>query len=133
MAKKQASKNKRGALQEKRSPGRNVWLMLTLVPLVVLCFWIGVYPKPFLEFLHEPAAQARGRASLELVGLPGLSRRDVRHNKARIDGAGGKYPSPIERRTFRVGHGESRRNRPVRSPGNRSAEGERTVQARLVS
>jgi NADH-quinone oxidoreductase subunit M len=29
----------------------------TLVPLVVLCFWIGVYPKPFLAFLHLPAAQ----------------------------------------------------------------------------
>jgi NADH-quinone oxidoreductase subunit M len=28
----------------------------TLVPLVVLCFWIGIYPKPFLEFLHVPAA-----------------------------------------------------------------------------
>jgi NADH-quinone oxidoreductase subunit M len=30
--------------------------LATLVPLVVLCFWIGVYPKPFLEFLHRPAA-----------------------------------------------------------------------------
>jgi NADH-quinone oxidoreductase subunit M len=29
----------------------------TLVPLVVLCFWIGVYPKPVLEFLHKPAAK----------------------------------------------------------------------------
>jgi NADH-quinone oxidoreductase subunit M len=29
----------------------------TLVPLVALCFWIGVYPKPFLDFLHLPAAQ----------------------------------------------------------------------------
>jgi NADH-quinone oxidoreductase subunit M len=29
----------------------------TLVPLVVLCFWIGVYPRPFLEFLHKPAAK----------------------------------------------------------------------------
>jgi NADH-quinone oxidoreductase subunit M len=29
----------------------------TLVPLVVLCFWIGVYPKPFLDFLHGPAAR----------------------------------------------------------------------------
>jgi hypothetical protein len=28
----------------------------TLVPLVVLGFWIGVYPKPFLEFLHKPVA-----------------------------------------------------------------------------
>ena len=23
----------------------------------MLCFWIGVYPKPFLEFLHKPAAR----------------------------------------------------------------------------
>jgi hypothetical protein len=22
----------------------------------VLCFWIGVYPKPFLAFLHRPMA-----------------------------------------------------------------------------
>jgi NADH-quinone oxidoreductase subunit M len=29
----------------------------TLVPLVVLCFWIGVYPKPFLDFLHKPVAR----------------------------------------------------------------------------
>jgi len=31
--------------------------LATLVPLVVLCAWIGVYPKPFLAFLHGPAAQ----------------------------------------------------------------------------
>ena len=31
--------------------------LATLVPIVVLCFWIGVYPKPFLEFLHGPAAR----------------------------------------------------------------------------
>jgi NADH-quinone oxidoreductase subunit M len=31
--------------------------LATLVPLVALCFWIGVYPKPFLDFLHEPAAR----------------------------------------------------------------------------
>jgi len=29
--------------------------LATLVPLVALCFWIGVYPKPFLDFLHRPA------------------------------------------------------------------------------
>jgi NADH-quinone oxidoreductase subunit M len=31
--------------------------LATLVPLVALCFWIGVYPKPFLAFLHQPAAR----------------------------------------------------------------------------
>jgi NADH-quinone oxidoreductase subunit M len=30
--------------------------LATLVPLVALCFWIGVYPKPFLDFLHQPLA-----------------------------------------------------------------------------
>jgi NADH-quinone oxidoreductase subunit M len=29
----------------------------TLVPLVVLCFWIGLYPKPFLAFLHQPVSR----------------------------------------------------------------------------
>jgi NADH-quinone oxidoreductase subunit M len=35
----------------------NLRELATLVPLVVLCFWIGVYPKPFLAFLHKPMQQ----------------------------------------------------------------------------
>jgi NADH-quinone oxidoreductase subunit M len=31
--------------------------LATLVPLVVLCFWIGIYPKPFLAFLERPLSQ----------------------------------------------------------------------------
>jgi NADH-quinone oxidoreductase subunit M len=31
--------------------------LATLVPLVALCFWIGIYPKPFLAFLHVPMAE----------------------------------------------------------------------------
>ncbi len=29
----------------------NLREITTLVPIVVLCFWIGIYPKPFLEFM----------------------------------------------------------------------------------
>jgi NADH-quinone oxidoreductase subunit M len=28
--------------------------LATLLPLVALAFWIGVYPKPFFEMLDEP-------------------------------------------------------------------------------
>src|SRR5262245_47157888 len=31
--------------------------LVTLVPLVALCAWIGIYPGPVLEFLHGPARQ----------------------------------------------------------------------------
>jgi len=31
--------------------------LATLVPLIVFCFWIGLYPKPFLEFIHVPLAR----------------------------------------------------------------------------
>ena len=38
-------------------PDLNAREIATLVPLVVLCFWIGLYPKPFLAFLHQPVGQ----------------------------------------------------------------------------
>jgi NADH-quinone oxidoreductase subunit M len=42
----------------------------TLVPLVVLCFWIGLYPKPFLEFLHAPVARIAARVQPAKFGEP---------------------------------------------------------------
>jgi NADH-quinone oxidoreductase subunit M len=38
-------------------PDLNARELATLVPIALLCFWIGVYPKPVLEFLQQPAAQ----------------------------------------------------------------------------
>jgi len=42
--------------------------MATLVPLVVLCFWIGLYPKPFFRILDRPVADLVER--LEAPGQP---------------------------------------------------------------
>jgi NADH-quinone oxidoreductase subunit M len=38
----------------------------TLVPLVLLCFWIGVNPGPVLSFLHKPVAVIAHRVQPEL-------------------------------------------------------------------
>jgi NADH-quinone oxidoreductase subunit M len=35
----------------------NLREMVTLVPLVLWCFWIGIYPKPYFEVLERPVAQ----------------------------------------------------------------------------
>jgi NADH-quinone oxidoreductase subunit M len=40
----------------------------TLVPLMVLCFWIGLYPKPVLEFLHGPVARLAAVVQPEKFG-----------------------------------------------------------------
>ena len=31
--------------------------MLTFAPLLVMAFWIGLYPKPFFEILEQPVNQ----------------------------------------------------------------------------
>jgi len=31
--------------------------VLTFVPLLIMAFWIGLYPKPFLQILDQPATQ----------------------------------------------------------------------------
>jgi NADH-quinone oxidoreductase subunit M len=47
--------------------------LATLAPLVALCFWIGVYPKPFLDFLHKPLGRLAqtvqpGRFGVDVAG-----------------------------------------------------------------
>ncbi len=44
--------------------------LATLVPLVALCFWIGIYPKPFLEYLHVPAARIAATLQPAKFGAP---------------------------------------------------------------
>ncbi len=42
--------------------------LATLLPLVALCFWIGIYPKPVLDFLHAPLARVAATVQPEKFG-----------------------------------------------------------------
>jgi len=54
---------------ENRSlPDLNWREVATLAPLVVLCFWIGLYPKPFLAFLHQPVARVAAIVNPDVYG-----------------------------------------------------------------
>ena len=56
--------------------------MLTLLPIVACCFWIGLYPKPFFEILDKPVADIvqrleapAGPAVAGVASVPGTTAR----------------------------------------------------------
>jgi NADH-quinone oxidoreductase subunit M len=73
----------------------------TLVPLVVLCFWIGLYPKPFLAFLHQPVARVAaivqpgtyGGQTVRAAGADAPADAPDAAPDAAPDGAGESSPS----------------------------------------
>ena len=46
----------------------NVRELATLVPLVALCFWIGLYPGPVLSFLEGPSSRIAALVQPEAFG-----------------------------------------------------------------
>ena len=44
--------------------------LATLVPLVIWCFWIGVFPKPYFEVLEKPVALLVQRVEARPVTPP---------------------------------------------------------------
>jgi len=54
--------------------------LLTFVPLVIVAFWIGLYPKPFFQILEQPVNQivytVRGR------NYPGVQAVNASHQPA---------------------------------------------------
>ncbi|MBI4462325.1 MAG: Fe-S-binding domain-containing protein, partial [Acidobacteria bacterium] len=44
--------------------------VMTLVPLVIWCFWIGIYPKPYFEVLEKPVALLVQRVEPQPAALP---------------------------------------------------------------
>jgi NADH-quinone oxidoreductase subunit M len=43
--------------ENEKLPDLNAREFATLIPLVALAFWIGIYPKPFFNYLHVPTRQ----------------------------------------------------------------------------
>ena len=43
--------------ENKKLQDVNLREILTLAPLIVMCFWIGLYPKPFFEMTAPSAAK----------------------------------------------------------------------------
>src|ERR1700680_4507145 len=53
-------------------PDMNLREYATLLPLVALAFWIGIYPKPLFQVLDKPVAQLIERYSPGYYHAPGL-------------------------------------------------------------
>ena len=51
--------------------------IMTLIPLVVWAFWIGLYPKPFFKVLEKPVAAIVARVNPSFYSAPTLSRAPV--------------------------------------------------------
>ncbi len=69
--------------------------LATLIPLVLLCFWIGLYPAPFLDFLAKPAAHIAevlqpgvyAAASVATAGQSAVPTTEVREDAIIPEGA----------------------------------------------
>jgi NADH:ubiquinone oxidoreductase subunit 4 (subunit M) len=51
-----------------------------LLPIVVMCFWIGLYPKPFFEIIEKPVEYIVQKVDPEyaaMVASDGASSVDV--------------------------------------------------------
>jgi NADH-quinone oxidoreductase subunit M len=66
---------------------REIW---TLVPLVILAFWIGLYPKPFFRILERPVAKLVQQVNREWQG-----------EAVAATGAEVRLPDPVEERSSR--------------------------------
>jgi NADH-quinone oxidoreductase subunit M len=53
----------------------NLREIMTLAPIVVLCFWIGIYPQPFFNILDRPVAELEQRLQAGEAGRTDVAGR----------------------------------------------------------
>ena len=61
---------------------------LYLVPLVLLCFWIGLYPRPFFEILEKPVEYVVQRVDPSLVPEAAVAAAEAEPAPAAVAGVG---------------------------------------------
>ena len=69
--------------KNERLPDLSVREWVYMVPLMILALWIGVYPKPFLEYIQQPvnAVVKQVRPEYEIQGMPQQSPATERAQK----------------------------------------------------
>jgi NADH-quinone oxidoreductase subunit M len=63
--------------ENKNLPDLNLRELFTLVPIVVLIFWIGVYPKPFLNVLEAPVGRVMDRLETAKIAAADTTLKDT--------------------------------------------------------
>ena len=72
--------------ENKALPDVNLREILTLAPLIVLCVWIGVYPKPFFEMTAK--ASEKIVVAVEQARALASRRRAWRRRRPAVPAAG---------------------------------------------
>src|SRR5436305_13918673 len=72
--------------------------ILYLAPLVILCFWIGLYPKPFLAVLEKPVnyvvAKVDPHYATAVAAAPIVPKSPIVATAAPVAAAAGESPVP---------------------------------------
>ncbi|UCD56125.1 MAG: hypothetical protein JSV16_09780, partial [Candidatus Hydrogenedentota bacterium] len=87
---------------------------MTLIPIVFFCFWIGLYPKPFLRFMDAAVENTVLITNPEaaLAERKQIHAQAARKEKAALHAA---HPSSVTTPEHGGGHGEETKHRPGES------------------
>ena len=81
-------------------PDLNMREYATLIPLVILAFWIGIYPKPLFTVLDQPVRQIMAQVNPDYYKTAGIAAPQTPRQDRRAASRatrGGAHREPLER------------------------------------